>query len=642
MNNSLDYPVLPESAARSFVNEHQYRSLYEHSIQDPDNFWAQQAQQFISWSAPWKTVLSGSFDQQDVNWFAGGRLNACFNCLDRHLEKHADKIAVIWEGDNSEDIRRITYAELHQEVCRLANVLKSYGVTKGDRIGIYLPMIPEAIVAMLACARLGAIHAVVFAGFSADALKMRILDTDMRVMITADGGFRGGKTIPVKQNVDKALEECPGVKTVLVVKRTGDKKIAWHSHRDKWYQKEMHRVNTDCPPVEMESNDPLFILYTSGSTGKPKGILHSTGGYLVYAAVTHHYVFDYHPEDIYWCTADIGWITGHSYLVYGPLANAATVLMFEGSPFYPTFSRFWEIIDRHKVSIFYTAPTAIRALRREGDLWVNNSSRKSLKLIGTVGEPINPDVWQWYHRTVGDQCCPIVDTWWQTETGGIMITPFPGATPLEPGAASWPFFGVQPVIVDDNGQEITDGKAGSLVIKKPWPGLMLTVYNDPKRYADYFQQVPGGYFTGDGARCDAQGYYWIAGRNDDVINVSGHRIGSEELESAFLKNPAVSEVAVVAVPHEIKGEGIYAFVTLKQEVRPTEELRRQLIQQVRISIGSIAAPEVVQWARDLPKTRSGKIMRRILRRIAGNEIDEIGDISTLANPEVVKDLIAGR
>jgi len=620
----------------------QYHALYKRSIEDPNRFWGEQAEKFVSWFTPWQTVKTGGFEKLDITWFAGGKLNACYNCIDRHLEKRKNQIAIIWEGDDPKDIRHITYNDLYHDVCRFANVLKKHGVKKGDRVCIYLPMIPEAAIAMLACARIGAIHSVVFAGFSPEALKTRLLDVEASMLITSDEGLRGGKIIPIKRNADTALESCPKVKNVIVVKRTGND-VPFNTSRDCWYHEQIEKVSDACPPVLMDAMDPLFILYTSGSTGNPKGILHVVGGYLVYTSVTHHYIFDYHDGDIFWCTADVGWITGHSYFLYGPLSNGATTLMYEGTPNYPTFSRFWDIIDRHNVNILYTAPTAIRALRREGDEWVTRTSRRSLNLLGTVGEPINPDVWTWYHEVVGDERCPIVDTWWQTETGGVMITPLPGATPLKPGSASWPFFGIEPAIVNDQGEFVEDNAPGKLVIKQPWPGLMHTVYKNHQRFVDtYFKEVPGTYMTGDGARRDSDGYFWITGRDDDVIKVSGHRIGTEELESAFINHPAVSEAAVVGIPHDIKGQAIYAYIATKEGIQQTDTLNKELIQHIRTSIGPIATPETIQWVEDLPKTRSGKIMRRILRKIATNDFEDLGDISTLANPNVVEDLIAAR
>lgn len=641
MTDTEMYNVPATFAENAWVDEARYHEMYKQSIEDPAGFWGEQAQKFISWTKPWQTVTTGSFEKLDMEWFSGGKLNACHNCVDRHLEKNKNRTAIIWEGDDPADIRHITYGELHIEVCRLANVLKKRGVRKGDRVCIYLPMVPEAAIAMLACARIGAIHSVVFAGFSSEALKTRILDADAATVITADEGFRGGKITPVKKNVDTALAACPGVQTVIVVKRSGNA-IPWDKKRDWWYHEEISKVSETCIPEEMDANDPLFILYTSGSTGKPKGVMHSVGGYMVYTAISHRTIFDYHPGEIYWCTADLGWITGHSYLVYGPLANGATTLMFEGTPAYPDFSRFWKIIDRHQVNIFYTAPTAIRALRREGDKWVTHTRRDSLRLLGSVGEPINPDVWKWYHHVVGKDRCPIVDTWWQTETGGILISPFPGATALRPGSAAWPFFGIVPDIVDEKGKPLPDGKTGRLVIKAPWPGLMQTLFGNRQRFIDtYFKEIPGCYLSGDGARRDSEGYYWITGREDDVIKVSGHRLGTEELESALITHPAVSEAAVVGVPDDIKGQEIYAFIVTQENAEQTDALADELIQHVRKQMGSIATPKTIQWAINLPKTRSGKIMRRILRKIAANEGDDLGDTSTLTDPGIVDDLIAG-
>lgn len=619
-----------------------YHNLYEYSIKNPDAFWGEQAEKFISWFTPWQTVKSGDFTNLDLAWFVGGKLNACYNCIDRHLPERKDQMAIIWESDDAKKIRRITYGELYDDVCRFANVLKNQGIQKGDRVCIYLPMIPEAAVAMLACARIGAIHTVVFAGFSPDSLKTRILDADAKCVITADEGLRGGNIIPLKKYVDAALVACPNVQTVLVVKRAAHS-IDWNATRDKWYHEEMKKVTADCSPVVMDANDPLFILHTSGSTGKPKGVLHAVGGYLVYAAVTYHYIFNYQKDEIYWCTADVGWITGHTYGVYGPLMNGAITLMYEGTPNYPDFSRFWEVIDRHRVNIFYTAPTAIRALRREGDAWVKRTSRSSLRLLGTVGEPINPDVWMWYYQIVGDSRCAIVDTWWQTETGGILISPLPGVTSLKPGSASWPFFGIEPAVVDEKGQTIQNDKAGRLVIKQPWPGLMQMIYGDRQRFVNsYFNEVPGCYLTGDEAHRDADGYFWIAGRNDDVIKVSGHRLGTEELESALISHPAVSEAAVVGVPHAIKGQCIYAYVATKENIQQSDALSKELVKHVRDKIGPIATLEMIQWVGELPKTRSGKIMRRVLRKIASDEFEDLGDISTLSNPDVVNELIAER
>lgn len=640
MIDNHTYPVLAEFARDAYLNEAQYKVLYQRSIEDPQSFWGEQAEKFISWFSKWTSVRSGDFGNVDVTWFMNGKLNACYNCLDRHLATKKNQTAIIWEGDEPDDIRHLTYGELYEEVCRFSNVLKQQGIKKGDRVCIYLPMIPEAAVAMLACARIGAIHSVVFAGFSADALKSRIIDADVSLVITADEGFRGGKLVPIKKNVDTALKACPTVKTVIVIKRTGNK-IDWKNNRDKWYHELMPTVDAVCPAEIMDANDPLFILYTSGSTGKPKGVLHSVGGYLVYVAMTHHYVFNYQADDVFWCTADVGWITGHSYTIYGPLANGATTLMYEGAPQYPSFARFWEIIDRHQVNTFYTAPTAIRALRKEGDAWVKKTSRKSLKLLGSVGEPINPEVWEWYYEIVGNGKCPVVDTWWQTETGGIMITALPGATPLKPGSAARPFFGVVPAIVNEKGEPVPNNQAGQLVIKQPWPGMMKTIYGDSQRFIDsYFNEVKNCYFTGDGAKRDEDGYYWISGRNDDVIKIAGHRLGTEELESAFLSHAAVSEAAVVTVPDDIKGNGIYAFITTKHDIEPSDALRKELIQHIRTTIGPIATPSAIQWTKDLPKTRSGKIMRRILRKIASGETEDLGDTSTLADPSVVDELTA--
>lgn len=642
MNRKNRYPIPAEFAQKTHLNAEQYQALYQRSINDPAGFWGEQAEKFISWSKRWQNVTRGNFETLDMEWFTGGELNACYNCVDRHLKTRKDQIAVIWEGNDPEESQLITYGQLHEKICKFANVLKSQGVKKGDRVCIYLPMIPEAMIAMLACARIGAIHSVVFGGFSPEALKTRILDAGCCLLITADEGVRGEKIIPLKKNSDKALEDCPDVKHVIVIKRTGNP-INMNKRRDSWYHEAMTGASNDCPIEKMDANDPLFILYTSGSTGKPKGVLHSTGGYLVYVAITHHYVFDYHDGDIYWCTADVGWVTGHSYLVYGPLANGATTLIYEGVPNYPSFSRFWEIIDKHQVTIFYTAPTAIRALRRQGDEWVKKTHRKSLKLLGTVGEPINPDVWEWYYEVVGEKRCPIVDTWWQTETGGILLSPLPGATPLAAGSVGLPFFGIIPDVVDDKGQSIEDGQQGKLVIKQAWPGLMQTIFGNQQRFIDaYFKELPGLYLTGDRAYRDENGYFWITGRNDDVIKVSGHRIGTEEVESALLSHSAISEAAVVGVPDDLTGEAIYAFVTTKAGIEPTDGLKIQLKQQVRDVVGAFAKPETIQWAASLPKTRSGKIMRRILRKIASNHLDDLGDTSTLADASVIEELITGR
>jgi len=639
------HEIPPEIAANAHVDAARYQAMYQSSIEDPEGFWAEQAETFVTWSKRWDKVRDYSFDAANlyIKWFEGGKLNVAANCLDRHLATRGDQVAIVWEGDDPAQDRTLTYRELHTEVSKLGNLLKSRGVKKGDRVCIYMPMIPEAAVAMLACARIGAVHSVVFGGFSPDSLRDRILDSDCRTLITADEGLRGGRPVPLKKNADTALVECPNVSTVLVVTRTGAA-IDWHPDRDLRYEEAMANVSADCPPEEMDAEDPLFILYTSGSTGKPKGVLHTTGGYLVFAAMTHKYTFDYREGEVYWCTADVGWVTGHTYILYGPLANGAISLMFEGVPNYPDFSRFWQVVDKHRVSIFYTAPTAIRALMRAGEEPVKKTSRASLRILGTVGEPINPEAWNWYHRVVGDERCPIVDTWWQTETGGHLITPLPGATRLKPGSASLPFFGIEPALVDAAQGTLLEGPAeGALVITRPWPAIMRTVYGDHARFADtYFKQYPGYYFTGDGARRDEDGYYWITGRIDDVLNVSGHRLGTAEIESALVLHPHVAEAAVVGYPHEIKGQGIYAYVTLMAGVEPTDDLKKELIALVRGEIGAIATLDVIQWAPGLPKTRSGKIMRRILRKIAANEVSSLGDTSTLADPTVVGDLIDNR
>lgn len=639
------YPAIIKDA---LVTDKQYKDWYQQSLDDPQVFWAEQAKKYVTWSKEWDTVLSGSFEKLDVKWFAGGKLNVSANCLDRHLEKHGDKIAIIWEGDDPDQSLNITYRELHQKVCQFANVLKRHDIQKGDRVCLYMPMIPEAAIAMLACARIGAIHSVVFGGFSAESLKTRINDADCKLVITANDSVRGGKVFPLKENVNKALQDCPHVKSVIVVVRDAhsmsssprtDTKPEWDDKRDHWYHEEMDKVDSDCPAVEMDAMDPLFILYTSGSTGKPKGILHGTGGYLLYASMTHKLVFNCKDDDIYWCTADVGWVTGHSYIVYGPLSNASTIVMFEGIPTYPDASRFWQVVDKHQVTIFYTAPTAVRALRREGDEYVTKTKRTSLRILGSVGEPINPEAWEWYYNVVGNKRCPIVDTWWQTETGGIMITPLPGATPLKPGAASWPFFGVEVDIVDDDCQSVKDGTMGRLIIKRPWPGMLQTVYRNHDRFVEtYFKDVPGAYLSGDLATRDNDGYIWIAGRSDDVINISGHRIGTGEVESALILHPSVSETAVVGKNDEIKGETLYAYVTLRAGHAPSDALKKALCDTVREAIGAIAVPKDIQWVKALPKTRSGKIMRRILRKIANGQTDELGDLSTLANPEVVDEL----
>ncbi|MEZ5543077.1 MAG: acetate--CoA ligase [Pseudomonadota bacterium] len=643
MSDTKVYDVPESFARRAHLDAAQYQAMYRQSVDDPAGFWAEQADKFLTWEQRWDKVVEADFTRGHIRWFEGGKLNACYNCVDRHLDQRAAATALIWEGDDPADAAHISYGELHEHVCRLANVLKARKVGKGDRVCIYMPMIPEAVYAMLACARIGAIHSVVFGGFSPDSLRGRILDSDCHTVITADEGVRGGKTVPLKANVDKALEDCPNVDTVLVVRRTGNSAVPWHAERDLWYHEAVAPASTECAIEWVDAEDPLFILYTSGSTGKPKGVLHTTGGYLLYAAMTHKYVFDYHDGDIYWCTADVGWITGHTYIVYGPLANGGLSLMFEGVPTYPDASRFWQVCDKHKVNTFYTAPTALRALMRMGEAPLAQTSRASLRLLGTVGEPINPEAWEWYYHKVGAARCPIVDTWWQTETGGHMITPLPGATRLKPGSATLPFFGVQPAIVDNQGKILEGEAEGNLVITHTWPAQIRTVYGNHQRLIDtYFSAFPGMYFTGDGARRDADGYYWITGRVDDVLVVSGHNLGTAELESALVLHPAVAEAAIVGFPHDIKGQGIYAYVTLVNGVEPSEALRKELIQHVRREIGPIATPDIIQWAPGLPKTRSGKIMRRILRKIAANKMDELGDTSTLADPAVVDDLVANR
>ncbi len=637
------YPVPANWATRAFADNAEYERMYAASMADPDKFWGDEGKR-LDWFTPYTKVSDCSFDVNNlhVRWYADGALNVAYNCIDRHLEKRGDQIAIIWEGDDPEVSKHITYNELHQEVCRFANVLKSRGVGKGDRVTLYMPMVVEAAYAMLACARIGAVHSVVFGGFSPGALAGRILDCTSTCIITADEGVRGGKTIPLKANVDKALEQCPDVESVIMITRTGAD-VAMKDGRDVVYEDAAKAVSADCPAEPMNAEDPLFILYTSGSTGKPKGVLHTSGGYLVYAAMTHQYVFDYHDGDIYWCTADVGWVTGHSYIIYGPLANGATTLMFEGVPNYPDASRFWQVCDKHKVNIIYTAPTAIRALMGAGDEFVTKTDRSSLRLLGTVGEPINPEAWDWYHHVVGDERCPIVDTWWQTETGGIMITPLPGATALKPGSATQPFFGVKPLLVDAEGKELHGAARGNLCITGSWPGQMRSLYGDHQRFVDtYFITYPGLYFTGDGCRRDEDGYYWITGRVDDVLNVSGHRMGTAEVESALVSHPAVSEAAVVGYPHNIKGQGIYVYVSLMAGTASSDELRAELRAHVRHEIGPIATPDLLQFAPGLPKTRSGKIMRRILRKIAENDFDNLGDTSTLAEPAVVDDLIANR
>ncbi len=636
------FPVAESNAEKSWVDAQQYKAMYERSIRDPEAFWGEIGQR-LDWIKPYSKVKNTDFTGNIlIKWFEDGTLNACANCVDRHLPTRGDQTAIIWEGDNPDEQKNISYAQLHEEVCRFANVLKKKGVKKGDRVMIYLPMIPDASYAMLACARIGAVHSVVFAGFSPDSLRDRILDCGAKLIITSDEGVRGGRTVTLKANVDASLESCPNVETVLVVQRTkGD--VAWEQGRDCWYHEESASVDSDCPAEEMSAEDPLFILYTSGSTGKPKGVLHTTGGYMVHSALSHECVFDYHEGDVFWCTADVGWITGHSYIVYGPLANGATTLMFEGVPHYPDSSRFWQIVDKHKVNIFYTAPTVIRALMRDGDEFVTSTSRKSLRLLGTVGEPINPEAWLWYHRVVGGGRCAVIDTWWQTETGGHMITPLPGATNLKPGSATFPFFGVRPEIVDRKGEVLEGACEGNLCIADSWPGQARTLWGDHERFKQaYFSCYEGKYFTGDGCRRDEDGYFWITGRVDDVINVSGHRLGTAEIESALVALSEVAEAAVVGYPHDIKGQGIYAYVTLTGKAQESEALRDSMVSRVRKEISAIATPDVIQFAPNLPKTRSGKIMRRILRKIAASDLDNLGDTSTLSDPDVVDELVRKR
>lgn len=636
------YPVTEKAKAQSHLNLDEYLSLYQQSIEDPDTFWGTQANLYLDWTQPFSEVYQGDMREGKVQWFSDGKLNVSTNCIDRHLPKRAKQTAIIWEGDEPGTDRLISYQELHDHVCEIANVLKQRGVKKGDRVCIYMPMIPEAAFAMLACARIGAVHSVVFGGFSPEALKDRILDSDCQTVITADEGLRGGKSVPLKDNADKALNSCPNVHTVLVIKRTGNN-INWQEGRDIWYHEAIQDVSSECEPEPMGSEDTLFILYTSGSTGKPKGVLHTTAGYLLQTAMTHHYVFDYHDGDIYWCTADVGWVTGHSYIVYGPLANGATTLMFEGVPTYPDASRMWQIVDKYQVNSFYTAPTALRALMAQGNEPLQTTSRDSLRILGTVGEPINPEAWEWYYHQVGKAQCPIMDTWWQTETGGLMITPIPGVTDLKPGSATLPFFGVKPALVDPEGKILEGAVSGNLVITQSWPGQIRSVYGDHQRCIEtYYTTYPDYYFTGDGARRDEDGFYWITGRVDDILNVSGHRLGTAEVESALVLHASVAEAAVVGFPHDIKGQGIYAYVTLMIGVEESDELKKELIAMVTKEIGPIAKPDVIQWASGLPKTRSGKIMRRILRKIAANELDTLGDTSTLADPAVVDNLIANR
>jgi acetyl-CoA synthetase len=636
------YSVYDSSGSRSHLDKTRFQELYQQSIASPDEFWAGQADELLHWHQRWQSVSSSDFNKAETNWFTGAKLNVAFNCIDRHLEQRGEQTAIIWEGDEPTEDKKITYRELHAHVCKFANALKARGVSKGDRVCIYMPMIPEATYAMLACARIGAVHSVVFGGFSPESLKDRILDSDCQTIITADEGLRGGRTVPLKANVDAALEQCPDVHSVFVVRRT-KADVPWFDGRDVCYLKSTEAASAECEVELMDAEDPLFILYTSGSTGKPKGVLHTTAGYLLGASITHKYVFDYHEGDIYWCTADVGWVTGHSYIVYGPLANGATTLMFEGVPTYPDASRFWQVIDKHQVNIFYTAPTAIRALMSAGDKPVTSTSRSSLRLLGSVGEPINPEAWEWYYKVVGDSRCAIVDTWWQTETGAIMITPIPGVTDLKPGSAATPFFGVKAALLDADGNELEGAATGNLVLCQSWPSQIRSVYGDHQRCIDtYFTTYPGYYFTGDSARRDDEGYYWVTGRVDDVINVSGHRLGTAEIESALVLHCAVAEAAVVGYPHDIKGQGIYAYVTLMSGTEESENLRSELLKFVAKEIGAFARPEFIQFAPGLPKTRSGKIMRRILRKLAANELDNLGDTTTLAEPAVVEQLITNR
>ena len=643
MSDSKVYDVLPHAAQRALIDEATYQAMYKRSLADPEGFWADMANEHVHWFRKWDKVADWRFDGDvGIRWFDGARVNVSYNCLDRHLAEHGDKPAILWEGDAPGEERRITFRELYAEVCRFANVLKSRGVRKGDRVCVYMPMVPEAAVAMLACARIGAVHSVVFGGFSPDALGDRILDSDCRVVVTADEGPRGGRNVPLKGNTHQALESCPDTHTCIVVRRTGNE-VPWREGRDLWYHEAMADASPDCPAEALDAEDPLFILYTSGSTGRPKGVQHSQAGYLLYTTLTFKYIFDYHEGDVFWCTADVGWVTGHSYVVYSPLSNGATTVMFEGVPNHPDFGRFWEICDKFGVNVFYTAPTAIRALMGQGDHFVKRSGRRSIRVLGTVGEPINPEAWEWYYHVVGDARCPIVDTWWQTETGGILITPLPGCTRLKPGSATRPFFGVEPVLVDPEGNELEGAAEGALCVKRSWPGQMRTVFGDHERFVQtYFSTFEGLYMTGDGARRDEDGYYWITGRVDDVINVSGHRMGTAEVESALVLHSTVSEAAVVGCPHEIKGQGIYAYVTLNAGTEGSDALKKELVGLVRKEIGPIASPDAIQFAPGLPKTRSGKIMRRILRKVAANEIADLGDTSTLAEPAVVDDIIENR
>jgi len=649
-NESLEgkvFDVPEEFKKTAYINSFdQYQEMYRRSMEDSDAFWAEEAEKRLHWYKKWDKVQDHDFANAKIRWFEGGKLNVAYNCLDRHIEAgKGDKVAYYFEGDSPDQTETITYQQLWEQVTKFANVLKKKGVKRGDRVVIYLPMIPALPITMLACARIGAIHCVVFGGFSAEAIRDRALNAGATLMVTCDTGLRGSKRVPVKATADAAMNECPDIKTCIVVKHTGAEDINWVDGRDFWFEEEMaaEDITTDCPCEEMDAEDPLFMLYTSGSTGKPKGGMHTTGGYLRYGAMTHELVFDYKPDQVYWCTADIGWVTGHTYPVYGPLANCATSILFEGVPSYPTPDRFWMVCEKYKANIFYTAPTALRAVAREGDEWVKKHALSSLRVLGSVGEPINPEVWLWYHDLIGGGRCPIVDTWWQTETGGFLITPLPGAMPIKPGSASLPFFGVEPVLVDEDGQEIVGPGVGNLCIRRPWPGMMRGVYGDPDRFKEtYFVQYPGLYFSGDGARRDEDGYYWITGRVDDVINVSGHRMGTAEIESALVSHDTVAEAAVVGMPHPLKGQGIYAYVTLNAGVEPSDDLKKELIKHVRAEIGPIASPDVIQWAHGLPKTRSGKIMRRILKKIAANEINDLGDTSTLADPSVVDDLVENR
>ena len=634
------YPIM-QTDRKPLIDAETYDSMYKYSMNNPDEFWAEQAENFIDWDKKWDKVSDVDFSKGKISWFEGATLNVSYNCLDRHLPERANQVAIIWEGDDPNTSESITYKELHERVCKLSNGMQDLGVTRGDRICLYMPMIVEATIAMLACARLGAIHSVVFGGFSPDALRDRILDSECNLVITADEGVRGGKTVALKENVDQATKDCECVKHILVVKRTGGK-VSWNK-KDVWYHDLVKDASADFPCEMFDAENPLFILYTSGSTGKPKGVLHTSGGYLLYAAMTHKYTFDYQEGDIFWCTADVGWVTGHSYIVYGPLANGATTVMFEGIPNYPDASRFWQVVDKHKINIFYTAPTAIRALMGAGEEFVNKTSRSSLKILGTVGEPINPEAWEWYFNVIGEKRCPVVDTWWQTETGGHMITPMPYATPLKPGSASKPFFGVEPQVLSEKGEVLEGEASGVLVLARSWPGQMRTLYNNHSRFMEaYFSTYPGKYFAGDGVKRDSDGYYWITGRVDDVLNISGHRLGTAEIESALVLHKSVSEAAVVGYPHDIKGQGVYAYVSMMNGIEPTDELKTELVKLVRHEIGPIASVDKIQFAPELPKTRSGKIMRRILRKIAENDYDNLGDTSTLAEPEVVEDLIKNR